>query len=69
MGEGYEALARDEPRRSWMGVAWPQTQFCDCDLTPTQPSLGGMAAKLRYPSPIKGEKNLSSPLAFLLRSD
>ena len=52
-----------------MGVAWPQTQFCDCDLTPTQPSLGGMAAKLRYPSPIKGEKNLSSPLAFLLRSD
>gem|GEM_PF-6070099 len=43
-----------------MGVIAPPSTASGRTITPTQPALGLFEAKLRYPSPIKGEEWRSS---------
>jgi error-prone DNA polymerase len=64
-GEGCEALATKELRRSWVRVTAPETSLDPCH--PHQLRLSGKAAKAPYPLPSKGEGFHLFPLRLGLR--
>jgi len=56
MGEGYEGLASQTPSRSWIGVSSRPGATLRGEHTLIQASLATCGRKLRYPSPIEGER-------------